>query len=485
MNSSTIYNWIDGKEKPSIANKLIDKFNPHTGGLLSQVTDSSAEDVDSAVSSAQKAFSNWSDFTPVKRGQILSDIVNIMRDNLKELADCVRIETGKPPKDAENEVKGAILQGEFFAGEGMRQYGRTLTSSMFGKQSFTIRQPHGVAALIVPANTPIANIAWKVFPALICGNTVVLKASENAPQIANMFAQLAKAAGLPDGVLNVIHGLGSTAGALIVEHAGVSVISFTGSTPVGQWIAGVAAKRLTRVSLELGGKNSFVVCDDADLDQAVHWALLSAFSNAGQRCAAASRLFVFEDVYEEFRNKFVSRAGQLKIGVDEGCDLGPVINLRQKQNILTAIQEVKNQNGHVLCGGGEPENSELANGYYIQPTVIEGLDNLSLLNCTEIFGPVATIQPIKNLQEAIALSNATRYGLTSAIHTRSIDKAMKFVRYVRTGVANINIGTFGSEPHMPFGGFAESGNGSREPGVEALDVYSELKNVSIFANIID
>ena len=230
--------------------------------------------------------------------------------------------------------------------------------------------------------------------------------------------------------------------------------------------------------MELGGKNPFVVCDDADLEQAVHWASLSAFSNAGQRCAAGSRILVFKKIYDSFREEFVAKAQSLKLGIAADCDLGPVINKLQQQNILAAIENAKHDGGRVLCGGGRPSEPELASGYYIRPTVIEGLDPTAELNCKEVFGPVVTLYPVDDLPNALELANATEYGLTAAIHTRNVDRAMWFSQRVKAGVANINLGTFGSEPHMPFGGFGASGNGSREPGIEALDVYSELKNIS-------
>lgn len=473
-----ISNWINGKEILPKGNQWLDKFDPHTGELQSQVADSNAEDTHQAVTAAVDAFSDWSELTPVKRGQILGDIVAVMKQQAEALANCIAVETGKPPQDAKGEVGAAIMQAEYFAGEGMRLYGRSLTSGMPGKCSHTVRQPRGVAGLIVPANTPIANISWKVFPALICGNTVVLKATEDAPRISLLFAQLAQQAGLPVGVLNVLQGRGNSAGAALVEDPRVSVISFTGSTAVGRWIAEVAGRRLARVSLELGGKNPLVVCDDADIDQAVHWASLSAFSNAGQRCAAGSRIIVFKGVYDEFRDRIVAKARSLRLGVTAGCDLGPVINKRQQQSILAAIKTAQASGGQVLCGGGSPADSELASGYYIQPTLIAGLAANAELSCKEVFGPVATLYQVENIQESLALANDTEYGLTSAIHTRSVDRAMWFAQRVRAGVANINLGTFGSEPHMPFGGFGSSGNGTREPGVEALDVYSELKNIS-------
>ncbi len=473
-----IGNWINGQECPPESANWLDKYNAHDGMLLCKVAASSAKDTDSAVTAAEQAFAPWSELTPVRRGQVLTDIVAAMKQHAEELAECIAVETGKPPQDARGETAGAIQLAEYFAGEGMRLYGRSLTSGMSGKYSHTVRQPRGVAGLIVPANTPIANIAWKTFPALICGNTVVLKAAEDAPRIALFVAQLMKEAGLSDGVFNVVQGLGQPAGAALVTDPRVAVISFTGSTSVGRWIAEVAGRRLARVSLELGGKNPLVVCDDADLDQAVHWAALSAFSNAGQRCASGSRLIIFRTVYDEFRERLVARANALKLGVESGCDLGPVINRRQQENILTAIATARAQGGRVLCGGGVPADQELSRGYYIQPTVIEGLLPAAELCCREVFGPVTTLHAVETLSEALTMANATEYGLTASIHTRSVDRAMWFAQRVKAGVANINMGTYGSEPHMPFGGFGASGNGTREPGAEALDVYSELKNIS-------
>ena len=473
-----IPNWLNGQETQPATSAWLDKYDPHTGILLTKVADSSAIDVQNAVGVASDVFTAWSELTPVRRGQILADIVAIMKRRADELAECIALETGKPPQDAKGEVAGAILQAEYWAGEGMRLYGRSLTSGTPGKYSHTIRQARGVAGLIVPANTPIANIAWKTFPALICGNTVVMKAAEDSPRIALLFAKLTKEAGLPDGVFNVIQGSGQPAGAALVEDLRVAVISFTGSTRVGRWIAEVGGRRLARVSLELGGKNPFVVCDDADLDLAVHWASLSAFSNAGQRCAAGSRILVFKSIYVPFRDKLVAKANSLKLGTAAGCDLGPVIHQRQQQNILAAIGRAKEEGGTVLCGGNAPNTPELANGYYLHPTVIEGLQPSAELNCEEVFGPVVTLHPVADIQEALTLANATEYGLTAAIHTRNVDRAMWFAQRVKVGVANINHGTFGSEPHMPFGGFGSSGNGTREPGIEALDVYSELKNIS-------
>jgi aldehyde dehydrogenase (NAD+) len=258
----------------------------------------------------------------------------------------------------------------------------------------------------------------------------------------------------------------------------VRVISFTGSTAVGRWIGEAAGRRLARISLELGGKNPLVVCDDADLDQAVHWATLSAFSNAGQRCAAGSRILVFRAVYERFRELLLARVKRLKLGVQEGCDLGPLISRNQQTKVLAAIDRAKQEGGKILCGGSPPQDPALQSGYYVLPTVVEGLPDKAELNSSEIFGPVVSLTPVENLTQAFELANGTEYGLTAAIHTRSVDRAMWFAQRIRAGVANVNLGTYGSEPHMPFGGFGASGNGTREPGVEALEVYSELKTIS-------
>ncbi|MBW7850425.1 MAG: aldehyde dehydrogenase [Rhodospirillales bacterium] len=476
MIPSVIPNWIGGEERGAAG--TLDKFAPHDGSRLCAFARSGAGEVEAAVAAAAAAQPAWADLTPVRRGQILADVVAALKAAREDMARVVAVETGKSQKDALGEVGGAILQGEFFAGEGMRLYGRSLTSGMPGKYSHTIRQPRGVAGLIVPANTPIANIAWKVFPALICGNAAVLKASEDAPATAWLFARLAKEAGLPDGVLNVVQGTGLEAGGPLVEDGRVSVISFTGSTAVGRWIAERAGHRLARISLELGGKNPLVVCDDADLDNAVRWAALSAFSNAGQRCAAASRIIVMDAVYDAFRDRLVERARALRLGIGDGDDFGPVINARQLANILATIERAKAAGANVLTGGERLEDAAHAQGYYIAPTVIDGVDPGAELSCAELFGPVTVLYRVKDFHEAVALANATEYGLTAAIHTRNVDRAMHFGQKVRAGVVNVNIGTYGSEPHMPFGGFGASGNGTREPGTEALDVYSEVKNIS-------
>jgi alpha-ketoglutaric semialdehyde dehydrogenase len=283
-------------------------------------------------------------------------------------------------------------------------------------------------------------------------------------------------------VLNIIHGYGEEAGTPLVEHEHVDVISFTGSTEVGRLIAIQAGRRLARVSLELGGKNPFVVCDDADLDNAVKWATLSAFSNAGQRCASGSRLIIFDSVYETFRTKLVERTQTLKIGPNDGDDFGPVINLQQLENMLQGVQRAREHGATILTGGHRLTDDAHKGGFYITPTLIENVDPGDEISTSELFGPIACLYRVKNFSEALALANDSPYGLTACIHTRSLDRAIEFSQKVQAGVAVVNAGTYGSEPHMPFGGVKQSSNGSREPGTEALDIYSNLKDVYININ---
>jgi aldehyde dehydrogenase (NAD+) len=474
-------NSIGGQLRPS-AGGTFEKISPIDGRALHLVARSGAADVDDAVAAARAAFPAWSATPAVQRGMLLHRLVRVMQDRLAEVAAVVAAETGKSVKDAGAEAGGAAALGLFFASEGQRLYGRTTTSGVAGRRAMTIRQPVGVAGLIVPANTPIANVAWKAFPALVCGNTVVLKSAEDTPATAALFAAMAADAGIPAGVLNVVHGLGREAGAALVAHPGVGVISFTGSTGVGREIQRVAGSRLARVSLELGGKNPFVVCDDADLDEAVRWAVLSAFSNAGQRCASGSRLIVFRAIADEFRRRLVAAAEALRIGSQDDDDFGPVINERQMRAILDSVEHARRDGATVLTGGRRASAGALARGFYIEPTILDGLAPDHPVSRAELFGPVASLFVVDGFGEAIAAANDSEYGLTACIHTRSVDRALAFVEQVEVGVAVVNAGTFGSEPHMPFGGVKQSGNGTREPGTEALDVYSSIKDVYLNIN---
>ena len=475
--SDEIQNWIAGEARSAADAEHFVKRSPIDGREIYRVSRSRAHDVAAAVDAAQQAQHAWSAIPAVRRGAILHDIAMALRARREDIARVVHFETGKSIKDAMGETDGAIAQGVFMAGEGQRLYGRTTTSAVPNKYASTVREAMGVAGLIIAANTPIANVAWKIFPALICGNTAVLKAAEDAPLTAFLFAELAQQAGLPRGVLNVIQGYGVEAGEPLVTHAGVAVISFTGSTAVGKRIANLAGQRLAKVSLELGGKNPLVVCDDADLDQAVKWTLLSAFSNAGQRCAAASRVIVFDAVYDAFRAKLLAAIDKLRVGAGDTDDLGPVINERQLNNMLAAVARAGNTGAVISAGGVRLTGPQHASGYYMAPTLIEHIDQHAELSIIEVFGPITWLYRAHDFHDALAQANASPYALTACIHTKNMHRAMEFVNKVQAGVAVVNGGTYGSEPHMPFGGAKQSGNGSREPGTEALDVYSQLKDI--------
>jgi len=475
----TVGNVIAGEERPAAGGETFEKLAPATGDLISRVARSRAGDVDAAVAAAAAAAPAWGAETVAERGRILREIAKLLERDIEEVAAIVAAETGKAPKEARGEVGAAVEQGYFQAGEGRRFFGRTTTSAVPNRQAMTIRQPLGVAGLIIAANTPIANVAWKVFPALVCGNAAVLKASEDAPETANAFARLAAEAGLPPGVLNVVHGYGPEAGQPLVEDPRVAVISFTGSTAVGRMINRTAGERLAKVCLELGGKNPLVVCDDANLDRAAEAAALSAFSNAGQRCAAGSRIIVFDAVYDDFKARLLERASAQRVGAGDEHDFGPVINERQLENMLAVVERAREAGAEILCGGERLSGPEHDGGFYMAPTLIEGVGLRDEAARVEMFGPISTVHRVRDFEEAVAAANDSPYGLTSAIWTASVHRGQEFLRRVRAGIGAVNGATYGSEPHMPFGGLGDSGTGWREPGPEAIDVYSELKTVYV------
>jgi alpha-ketoglutaric semialdehyde dehydrogenase len=463
-------NFVDGRAVPPASGAWLDKLSPADGTLLCRLARSGPEDVDAAVTAARAAQPAWAEHTPVERGEILRELALSLRARRDEAADIVVAETGKALELALGETDAAVEMGLFVAGEGRRSYGRTTTASMRHRTVLTVRQPLGVAGLIMSFNTPLPNIAWKVFPALLCGNSAVVKPSEHVPASAFFFAELALEAGVPPGVLNVVQGLGTEAGAALVEHEDVDLVSFTGSARTGRWINEVAGRRLAKVCLELGGKNALVVCDDAELENAVRWALGSAFSNAGQRCAAASRIVVFEDVYDAFRERLVAGAKKL--------EPEPVISEAALERVLDSIARAVTDGATVLTGG---ERLALP-GFQLAPTVLEGASPDDEISRTELFGPVTLLYRVGTLVEAISLANDSPYGLTAAVHTASLHRALRFVEKVQAGVVVVNGGTHGSEPHMGFGGVKDSGTGWREAGIEALDVYSDWKIVNLIAD---
>ena len=420
-----------------------------------------------AARAAQPA---WAERTPVERGEIVRELALALRARREEASAIVVEETGKPLELALGETDAAVEMGLFVAGEGRRSYGRTTTASAKHRTVLTVRQPLGVAALVMSFNTPLPNVAWKAFPAVFCGNAAVVKPSEHTPASASLFAELALEAGVPPGVLNVVHGLGPEAGAALVEHPDVDLVSFTGSAETGRWINEVAGRRLAKVCLELGGKNALVVCEDADLDNAVRWALASAFSNAGQRCAAASRLVVFDEVYDEFRERLLAGTRQLAPA--------PVISEAALERIHAAVERAV-ADGATLLEGGERHGGP---GFQLAPTVLEGAKPDDEISRSELFGPVTLLYRVGDLDEALALVNDSPYGLTAAIHTASVHRAMRFAERAQAGVVVVNGGTHGSEPHMGFGGVKDSGTGWREAGIEALDVYSDWKVINLITD---
>jgi len=474
-----IPNWIDGKPTWAAAGERFTKVDPANGAGLAEVCRSRAVDVATAISVARRVYPTWRALTPVARGDHVREISLGIQERAGYFADIVGRETGKSRKDALGEVKAAVEMGFFVAGEGRRWYGRTTTSAIPNKHASVVRQPLGVAGLIIAANTPIANVAWKVFPAIMCGNTAILKASEDTPATAWAVARLAHEVGLPPGVFNLVQGFGEEAGAPLVESEQVDVISFTGSTSVGREIARVGGARLAKVCLELGGKNPLIVCEDADLDRAAESALLSAFSNAGQRCASASRILVFDAVYDRFRAKLLERVARLRIGPADSDDFGPVISLGQLESMLSAVQGAVAAGAKILAGGHRLTDPAHRNGFYMAPTIIEEASPDQPLSRTELFGPITALYRVHGFENALAVANQSPYGLTAAIWTADVHRAMEFIDRVESGVAVVNGGTYGSEPHMPFGGLKQSGNGMREAGTEAMDVYSDWKTIYI------
>src|SRR5687768_1994895 len=362
---AVIPNLVAGADIHASDGRTFAKIDPATGREICQVARSGRADVQAAVDAARRSQPAWAALTVVKRGDILRQIALLMRDRREAIASLVARETGKSKKDALGETDAAIEMGFFVAGEGRRFYGQTTTSAVPNKSAMVVRQPLGVAGLIIAANTPIANVAWKAFPALLCGNAAILKASEDTPLSAWAFGVLAAEAGVPEGVYTTLHGFGEEAGAPLVEHPDVAVVSFTGSCEVGRWIAETAGRRLAKTCLELGGKNPLVVCDDADLQNAVTWTIGSAFSNAGQRCAAGSRIIVFDAVYDRFKEMLVEAVARLKVGTADTDDYGPVINEEQMTNMIGAVESAKSAGATVLTGGRRLTGGSYGDGFFV------------------------------------------------------------------------------------------------------------------------
>lgn len=475
-------NFIDSKWVNSASGKSFNNINPaNKDEILGVFPRSDAKDVDLAVHAAKKAFKKWSSMTPPARGKILFEAGRIMADKKTKLAQTLVKEVGKTMKGALGEAKAAIDMCYFMAGEGRRLYGDTTYSELPNRLAITKRYPVGVCGIITPWNFPLSLISWKVAPALICGNTVVLKPAKDTPETANNVTEIFQEAGLPEGVLNVVHGSGEEAGEALIKHKDVNLISFTGSSEVGKRIATVCGERLAKVSLELGGKNAVMVMNDCDLDLATDSIMRGAFSVAGERCTATSRAIVHTGIYDKFIERLVAETKKLKVGPgdDESTDVCPVINEKQLNTIMRYVEIGKKEGAKLILGGNRLTQGNYSKGFYFEPTIFVGVKPNMTIAKEEIFGPVLSVLKVESFEEAIEVHNATEYGLSGSIFTKDVNRAMWAIDHMETGVCYVNAPTFGSEVHLPFGGAKKSGGGHREVGKAALDVFSDWKTIYV------
>ena len=476
---SFVPHWIADAEVPSMGGATFDKRCPIDDRVVAQVARGGAAEVAHALSSAAGAAEAWAQTPAPRRGAILGRAAQLLREREQEFGEIIQVETGKPWKNAIAEVASSADLAVFMEGEGSRFYGKTMPSPIPNRTVQTVRSPIGVCAAIMPFNSPLAGVAWKVFPALLCGNAVVVKSHELTPHTAVAFGRLLKDAGLPVGLYSAVQGSGPDAGAPLVQDNRVGVVSFTGSSATGKLIQKMVSERsvLAKVCLELGGKNPFVVCDDADLELAADLAVASAFIDAGQRCASGSRLIVFDSVYDAFRKALLERVARVRVGSGPDDECGPVISRASLDRLVAQVAGAVSRGATLLAGGRAV--AALAPGYSMAPTVLEGAKPSDEVSQHELFGPVTCLYRCRDFDDAVRLANGTTYGLTGAIHTSSHHRAQAFVARYRGGLVSVNGATFGAGPHMPFGGVKNSGNGFREPGTESLDVYTELKTVVI------
>ncbi len=470
--------FIGGRFVPAKSGRVYPVHNPADGSVVARVSEGGPEDIDAAVRAAAKAAGGaWSKLQARERGKILLKIAGLIRDNLDALALLECRTAGKPLGDAKDEMGLAADTFEYYGGASNKHFGETIPVAGAGLD-YTLREPVGVCGLIVPWNFPLVIAAWKLGPALACGNTVVLKPSPETPLTALALAELAAEAGLPEGVLNVVPGPGPGCGDALVRHPLVRKISFTGSTATGTGIMKAAADGIKRVSLELGGKSPNIVFDDADLDLCVEKSVWSVFYNAGQDCCARSRVLVHRKIHDKLVAALVARTKKFVVGHPEkkGTQIGPIISAQQHAKIAMYIASGKAQGAKLLCGGVRPKGVP-AKGHYVTPAVFAGADAEMRIVREEIFGPVLAVIPFKDEAEAIALANDSAYGLSASLWTRDVGRVLRVTRAVQSGVISVNTS---SSVHLeaPFGGYKGSGLG-RELGLKALDLYSEVKNVFI------
>jgi aminomuconate-semialdehyde/2-hydroxymuconate-6-semialdehyde dehydrogenase len=476
-----IRNFIDGKFVEPAGGRYLDNIEPATGKPYSQVADSDAQDVDLAVVAAEKAFADWSKKSATERSRLLLRIADLIERDLEKLARAESIDTGKPlPLARTLDIPRAASNFRFFATAILHTESEAhITDGV--AFNYTLRQPRGIAGLISPWNLPLYLLSWKIAPAIAVGNTAIAKPSELTPMTAYLLCEICREAGLPNGVLNIVHGTGPNVGAAITAHPKINTISFTGGTVTGRKVAAACAPLFKKVSLELGGKNPNIIFADADLDAAIAGSVRSSFANQGQICLCGSRVFVERSAYNDFVDRFIDKASQLKVGdpLDEKTEQGAMLSKTQLDKIKFYVDLAQKEGGKIAFGGDAPEsiNERCQSGYFFQPTVITDLPVSCRTNREEIFGPVVTITPFDDEEEVIGYANDTDYGLASSVWTQNLNRAHRVAEKIHTGTVWVNCWLV-RDLRVPFGGMKASGVG-REGGEEALRFFTEPKNVCI------
>src|ERR1700691_5237724 len=475
-------NFIDGEWVDSSTGETFENRNPaDTRDVVGIFQKSAKADVDAAVDAAKRAFAKWRLVPAPRRAEIVFRAAEILIERKEDYAREMTREMGKVLAETRGDVQEAIDAAYYNAGEGRRLFGPTVPSELPNKFAMAVRQPIGVCGMITPWNFPMSISSWKLLPAIVCGNTCVIKPAQDTPLSTFNLVQALTDAGVPKGVVNVIAGYGPEAGAPLTEHPSVRAVSFTGSSAVGRTIGTTAPKSFKPCALELGGKNPMIVLDDANLDLAVEGGLWGAFGTTGQRCTATSRIIVQKGVYHKFVDHFVARAKKIKggNGPDETVEMGPAVNEKQLNTDLSYIEIGKNEGAKLVTGGNRLDKGELQHGWFLEPTVFIDVDPKMRIAQEEIFGPVVAIIPCEDLDDAIAIANDIEYGLSSSLYTKDVNKAFAAVRDLETGITYINAPTIGAEVHLPFGGTKATGNGHREGGIGAVDFYTEWKSVYV------
>ncbi len=481
LGAKTFQNYIGGEWVDAASGETFESTSPANGDAIGTFPRSSREDVDRAVAAAKEAYETWHLVPAPRRGEILFRFAQLLTEQKEDISQLMAREMGKVLPEARGDVQEAIDMAFYMGGEGRRLFGQTTPSELPDKFNMSVRQPIGVVGVITPWNFPIAIPSWKILPALVCGNTVVFKPATDTPTLGERFVELLIEAGVPGGVVNVVHGGGGEVGNAIVTHPDVPVITLTGSRETGVQVTKDAADRLKHVHLELGGKNAIIVLDDADLDLAVEGILWSAFGTSGQRCTAASRVIAQEGVYQELTSRLVSQAEKLRLGVgwEEDTDVGPVINQSALEKIHSYTAIGTDEGAKLLTGGEVASGNGLDKGFYYRPTIFGEVDPEMRIAQEEIFGPTVALIKVRDVDEAIRVSNGIKYGLSSSIFTRDVNTAFRAMRDLKAGITYINAGTIGAEVHLPFGGVKDTGNGHREAGQAALDFFTEWKSIYV------